>query len=186
MQVRACCQASSLEPHARKSEAAFISGPCFSRAFLHLTKAVLGGVFRLPYSDGMFARTLLFFALLPLLAAASRSTQPMQVRLSPMNGSGLHGIASLTPRGSGLVVTIVLYGTAVQGGARFAHFHRGTCERVSSPAMYVLEPVRNGRSTTRLPDVGLEQLVHGTYSVLIHASLSHASPHVACGTIAGV
>ncbi|HLI96882.1 MAG TPA: hypothetical protein VKT72_12445 [Candidatus Baltobacteraceae bacterium] len=127
------------------------------------------------------------FALLPLIGtiAASPPLQPVEVRLSPMGGSGVRGLATLTPRGTGIIVTIVLYGPQAKGQVRFAHFHRGTCERVSSPTMYVLAPIRNGRSTTRLLDVGLEQLLHGTYSVLVHASSSRVSKHVACGTIAG-
>ena len=102
-----------------------------------------------------------------------------------MNGSGVSGTATLTPAGTGLIVEIVLRGADARGPQRFAHFHHGTCEHVSSPAIYVLSPVRNGRSISRLYDVGLEELLHGTYSVLIHASSSRESKHVACGTVAG-
>lgn len=118
-------------------------------------------------------------------ATAALAPSTIEVRLSPMHGSGEHGVATLTPRGTGLIVSIVMAGTKPGAPAQFAHFHRGTCEHVESPSVYELQPVRNGRSTTTLEAVSLDMLLHGTYSILIHETLSHTSAHVACGTISG-
>jgi hypothetical protein len=123
--------------------------------------------------------------LLALLTAtlATAQTQTVKVALLPVDGSRIHGTAILTPRGTDLFVSIVVQGA--NDGAHFAHFHRGTCEHVEAAAMYLLNSVRGGRSTTRLRDISLQRLVHGTYSVLIHAGSSQASRHAACGTISG-
>jgi len=106
------------------------------------------------------------------------------LRLYPLHASNEHGTATITQRGSGLIITILVTG-APSGAPQFVHFHRGTCEHIASPAVYELEPIRNGHSTTQLTDVGFEALMHGEYAIVIHETLSHSSPHVACGTVAG-
>ena len=122
---------------------------------------------------------------LTLTAAIAASAPPtIKLDLLPLHGSRERGTATLTPRGTGLIISIEVVG-AGSGATQFAHFHRGTCEHIESPAVYELQPVRNGRSTTTLETVSLDSLIHGTYSILIHKTLSHTSPHVACGTVAG-
>jgi hypothetical protein len=130
-------------------------------------------------------RFTLVAGLFALAVGAAPGGQVLKVRIFPINGSSESGMATLTPRGTDVVISIAVAG--LQPGVReqFAHLHKGTCEHVAAPTIYVLQPVRNGRSTTRLQDVGLEKLIHGTYSVLIHASSSPNSAHVACGTVSG-
>jgi hypothetical protein len=119
-----------------------------------------------------------------LALGATPGPQTLDIRLNPLGASREHGTATLVQHGSGLVVTVVVTGGA-SGVVQFAHFHRGTCEHIAASTIYELNPIRNGHSTTLLVDVGFEDLLHGTYSVVIHKTLSHASPHVACGTISG-
>lgn len=122
---------------------------------------------------------------LTLTGVIAASPPPaINVNLVPLHGSGERGKATLMARGTGLVITIEMVG-AGPGATQFAHFHRGTCEHVESPAVYELQPVHNGRSTTTLETVSLEMLLHGTYSILIHKTSAHTSAHVSCGTIAG-
>lgn len=102
--------------------------------------------------------------------------------LLPLHGSSERGTATLTPLGTGLIIAIKMVGAA---HPQYAHFHRGTCEHIEATAVYELQPIRNGRSTTTLTTVSLDMLLHGTYSILIHEALSHASPHVACAAVAG-
>lgn len=116
--------------------------------------------------------------------AATPESQTLKVRLYPMYGSAVRGTATIVQRGTDVLVNIDLVGTA-RGTAQFAHLHRGTCEHVAASTVYELQPIRNGRSTTRLTDVDIVVFTHRTYSILIHKTLSRGSAHVACGTISG-
>lgn len=122
---------------------------------------------------------------LAVTIAAAPGKQAVKVQLNAVDASGISGMAFLTPRGTDLMVDIVLSGVKNSSSAHYAHLHRGTCEHIESPTIYVLQLVRDGRSTTRLKNIGLQTLIHGTYSVLIHAGASAGSRHVACGTISG-
>ncbi len=130
-------------------------------------------------------RATLVSILMALAIAASPGPPMLTVRLYPLHASSEHGTATITQRGSGLIITILVTGTPSGASQQFVHFHRGTCEHIAVPAVYELEPIRNGRSTTELTDIGFETLIHGEYSIVVHETLSHGSPHVACGTVAG-
>jgi hypothetical protein len=119
-----------------------------------------------------------------LALGATPGPLTLDVRLDPLGGSREHGKATLVQHGSGLIVTVDVTGGA-SGVTQYAHFHRGTCEHIAASTTYELNPIRNGHSTTLLMDVGLEDLLHATYSVVIHKTSSHSSPHVACGMISG-
>jgi hypothetical protein len=129
-------------------------------------------------------RTLLLSILMTLTIAASPGPATLTLTLYPLHGSNERGTATIAQRGSGLIVTIVVTGVP-SGATQFAHFHRGTCEHIAASTVYELEPIRNGRSTTHLTDIGFEALVHGEYSIVVHQTTSHDSPHVACATVAG-
>ncbi|MGC9991643.1 MAG: hypothetical protein ABSD52_04465 [Candidatus Cybelea sp.] len=130
-------------------------------------------------------RARLVSILMTLAIAASPGPPTLTVSLYPLHGSNERGTATITQRGSGLIITIHVTGTTSGASPQFAHFHRGTCEHIATPTVYELEPIRNGQSTTQLTDIGFEALIHGEYSIVIHKTLSHGSPHVSCGTVAG-
>jgi|SRR5579862_7825040 len=130
-------------------------------------------------------RAMLVSMLLALTIAASPGPPTLTVPLHPLHASNERGTATIAQRGSGLIITIRVTGTPSGASPQFVHFHRGTCEHVAAPTVYELEPIRNGRSTTQLTDIGFEALIHGEYSIVIHATSSPSSPHVACGTVAG-
>ena len=115
---------------------------------------------------------------------ATPGPQTLDIRLDPLGASREHGKATLLQRGSGLMVTVVVTGGPT-GVSQFAHFHKGACEHIAAATVYELNPIRNGHSTTLLTDVSFGDLVRGTYSIVIHKTSSHGSPHVACGTISG-
>lgn len=118
------------------------------------------------------------------VALAVSSPPTIKLDLLPLHGSGEHGTATLTPHGTSLIISIQMVGLPPET-IQYAHFHKGTCEHIESPVVYELQPIRNGRSTTTLESVSLDMLLRGTYSILIHKTSSHTSPHVACGTVAG-
>lgn len=122
---------------------------------------------------------------LAVVLAATTQLRPLNVRLYALNGSHEHGTATIVQRGSNVIVTIEVTGAEAGTESQFAHLHRGTCEHIEAPTMYVLEPVRNGHSTTRITDVTLATFTRATYSILIHKTASHSASHVACGTISG-
>ncbi|HTJ24669.1 MAG TPA: hypothetical protein VMA36_00770 [Candidatus Limnocylindria bacterium] len=113
----------------------------------------------------------------PALAAPSRT-----VTLAQEYSSGLHGTAVLTQHGNDLTVVIELAGRHAQE-PYLAHIHGGACDQPHVRTAYQLAPVVQGRSTTTVPNLRLETLTHGTYSLGIHARVANVTHHLACGAI---
>jgi hypothetical protein len=60
-------------------------------------------------------------------AAASTSSMGQQVRLVPLNDSGVNGSVTLTPKGDSLTVAVSANGLPDGAGAYSSHIHQGTC-----------------------------------------------------------
>ncbi|MGD0474851.1 MAG: CHRD domain-containing protein [Candidatus Velthaea sp.] len=101
-------------------------------------------------------------------------------KLSPQNGSGESGTATLTQHGGALTVKLTLTGGS---GMQPAHIHKGTCANLNPKPAYPLATVTDGTSTTTLKNVTLAQLMSGTYAINVHKSTSEIKVYVACGNI---
>ena len=117
------------------------------------------------------------FAQLSAIAATSSLT----VGLHEQNGSGETGTATLTQMGADVQVVIALKG-APATTPQPVHIHEGTCANLKGVA-YALTNVVDGKSTSTVSGVTIDQLVGGTYAINVHESASNLGKYVACGNV---
>ncbi len=127
-----------------------------------------------------YAFALAAIALLPSLPAAAATSAT--VTLAQQNGSGESGTAVLTTVSGGVQVVVTL--TGAPSVPQPAHIHKGTCSSIGDVA-YALTSLVNGKSTTLVKDVTVDQLMKGPYAINIHKSANELGVYVACGNIAG-
>jgi hypothetical protein len=101
-------------------------------------------------------------------------------KISPQNGSGESGTATLTQHGDSLLVKLALTGGS---GSQPAHIHKGTCAKLDPKPAYPLTTVTDGASSTSLKGLKLSQLMSGTYAINVHKSTSDIKTYVACGDL---
>jgi hypothetical protein len=101
-------------------------------------------------------------------------------KLSPQNGSGESGTATLTQHGDTLMVKLAISGGS---GSHPAHIHKGTCAKLDPKPAYPLTTVADGASSTSLKSVKLSQLMSGTYAINVHKSTTDIKTYVACGDL---
>jgi hypothetical protein len=101
-------------------------------------------------------------------------------KLSPQNGSGESGTATLTQHGGSLMVKLALTGGT---GSQPAHIHKGTCAKLNPKPAYPLTTVADGTSSTSIKSVTLAQLMKGTYAINVHKSTTDIKTYVACGDL---
>jgi len=109
------------------------------------------------------------------------------VELIEVDGSGVSGVAILTPEGDQIQVDMTLEGPGLVGNHP-THIHTGTCTNFDPNPLYpletvLLEPVSaEGRSVSTV-DVPLEQLQRGDYVILVHLSPEALTTYLVCGEI---
>jgi hypothetical protein len=101
-------------------------------------------------------------------------------KLSPQNGSGESGTATLTQHGDALTVKLALTGGS---GSQPAHIHKGTCAKLDPKPAFPLTTVADGASSTTIKSVTLAQLLKGTYAINVHKSTTDIKTYVACGDL---
>lgn len=106
--------------------------------------------------------------------------KPHTFKLSPQNGSGESGTATLTQHGDSLTVKLALTGGS---GSQPAHIHKGTCAKLDPKPAYPLTTVADGTSSTSLKGVYLSKLMSGTYAINVHKSTTDIKTYVACGDL---
>lgn len=116
----------------------------------------------------------------PAFAKAPMGSPHATVTLAPVRGSSAHGMATLTQRGSRLVVAVKMTPSTV---AMAAHIHRGSCPNPEKQPVYKLHTVTGGSSMTTLSNVTLDQLTKGSYTISVHKSATDTKNPVACGDI---
>lgn len=109
------------------------------------------------------------------------ASQTYTVSLHPQHASHEHGTATLTQEGADLIVSIAVRDMPGSGAPEFAHIHHGRCGDLGSATSYDLQPIRDGRSKTKLKNVSLATFAAAPYSIAIHQTLAHVSHHIACG-----
>lgn len=101
------------------------------------------------------------------------------VHLSPNQGPGQTGSATLTSDGNTTIVEVVLSPTVAE--AQPMHIHVGQCDEVGS-VLHALENIVKGESVTTIAQPLSEILEQGAL-VNVHASYTDASNYTACGPL---
>jgi hypothetical protein len=101
--------------------------------------------------------------------------------MGAQNGSKESGTATLQQKGKDVVVSVDL--NNAPKGAQPAHIHMGTCAKLNPAPKYPLSNVVNGKSTTTIKNVDLDELVEGKYAINVHKSANDLKTYVSCGEI---
>ncbi len=101
------------------------------------------------------------------------------VHLSPVEGEGQIGTATLTSDGTTTAVEIDV--VPITGEAQPVHIHVGKCEDVGS-VLHALQNLVNGKSMTTINRPSGEILT-GNALINVHASYADASNYTACGQL---
>jgi hypothetical protein len=111
---------------------------------------------------------------------SSTDDAELGVALSERDGSGVSGLAILTPQDDSTAVTLLLQGGTTD---QVALIHRGSCEALDPDPLFLLsQPDAAGRSES-IVNVGLAELQGGGYAIAVHASAAELGVVVACGEI---
>ena len=123
-------------------------------------------------------------AALALVGASTALAQdkPLTVNLSPQNGSGESGTATLTPQGDKTQVVIKLTGAPDAATQQPAHIHDGSCAKLDPKPRVPLQNVVGGSSTTTL-DMKLGDIMSKGGAVNVHKSAADVKTYVACGDL---
>jgi hypothetical protein len=120
-------------------------------------------------------------ALLGALIApgAAPAAQALTVMIHPAGERHERGTATFTQAGRNLVVNVRVSGTP--DAMQLVHIHAGPCSRPGKKTIYMLNPLRNGYSTTTLENVNLNSFAQQHYTIGLHTVRAHISTHAACG-----
>ena len=114
----------------------------------------------------------------PAVSTSGEGTRVV-VHLSPVDGEGQIGTATLTS--DGVTTTVEIDVGPITGDAQPIHIHVGTCEDVGS-VLHSLQNVVNGKSTTTV-NRPLEKILAADTLVNVHASYADASNYTACAQL---
>ena len=114
----------------------------------------------------------------PVVSSSNGITRVV-IHLSPVQGEGQIGSATLTSDGTTTTVEIDV--GPITGEAQPVHIHVGKCEDVGS-VLHSLQNVVNGKSTTTI-NLSLDAILTGAVLVNVHASYADASNYTACGQL---
>jgi hypothetical protein len=107
------------------------------------------------------------------------AAQSLTVIIHPAGEPHERGTATFTQAGRNLVVNVRVTGTP--DAMQLVHIHAGPCSRPGKKTIYMLNPVRNGHSTTTLENVNLNSFAQQRYTIGLHTVRAHISTHAACG-----
>lgn len=123
------------------------------------------------------AAALAFSAL--LAPGAVTAAQSVTIAILPVGEPHERGTASFTQSGRNLVIDVRVSGTP--DAMQLVHIHAGPCSRPGKKTIYMLNPIRNGYSTTTLENVNFETFMREHYTIGLHTVRAHISTHAACG-----
>ncbi len=121
------------------------------------------------------------FILCGAIALLGAAPSTVTVHLTAQNNSGQSGTATLTQKGSDVVVNLTMNGIP-SGVAEPAHIHPGTCAKLNPAPKYPLTNATDGTTTTTIHNVMLSSLLGGNYAINVH-NAKNLSIYVACGDI---
>ena len=108
-------------------------------------------------------------------------SKSVTVPIAQQNDSKESGTATLTQKGSDVVVVVALDGAGA--GPQPAHVHTGTCANLNPAPKYPLSNVVDGKSTSTIKGVKLSDLETGGFAINVHKSTDDLKTYVACGDI---
>lgn len=113
------------------------------------------------------------------LAPGAVSAQSISVPIRPLGQRQEHGSATFTQQGRDVIVRIEVSGTP--DAMQLVHIHAGTCASPGRKTIFMLDPIRNGRSVTTLRGTNLQFFREHPYTIGLHTVRAHVSTHAACG-----
>lgn len=113
--------------------------------------------------------------------AAGGETTSVKVTMNAQNGSKESGTATLQQKGKNVVVMLDL--NNAPKNAQPAHIHMGTCSKLNPAPKYPLSNVQNGKSTTTIKNLDLDELIEGKFAINVHKSTNDLKTYVSCGDI---
>lgn len=106
--------------------------------------------------------------------------EPVVVRLGAVNGSGVEGLAVLSPGEGGTTISLTLLGaTTDQIGA----VHAGTCATIDPLPAFALAGFDDSGRSTSLMNQAFDDASADPLAIVIHASAAEFGTVVACGEI---
>jgi Cu/Zn superoxide dismutase len=144
---------------------------------------------------GVVVGTVLLACLLLGGSALAQGTKSVELKLTPLNGSGVSGTATLTNVEGGVQVKLNMKGFSEAGVEHINHFHGGgTCADVQAgnmaPVTIPLKPIvanedGTGSATTTIKDVTLDKLQGRDQKrfILLHAKTKKGQgvpPGISC------
>lgn len=108
-------------------------------------------------------------------------TMNVKVTMNAQNGSKESGTATLQQKGKNVVVMLDL--NNAPKNAQPAHIHMGTCSKLNPAPKYPLSNVQNGKSTTTIKNLDLDELIEGKFAINVHKSTNDLKTYVSCGDI---
>jgi hypothetical protein len=123
----------------------------------------------------------------PFVSGASAQDQPLSVELFERNGSGIRGVAEITPGKSESTVEIDV--TGEDGESYLPFIHRGTCFKFNESISVPLAIASLGAPSETTVDLDFETLTAGDIVIDLHRAegsletLMSPSTSVACGAI---
>lgn len=131
----------------------------------------------------MILRSLTAFAAIAALASQVALAAPAQitVTMKALNDSGETGTATITQQTDGVKIVVDLKNAPK--AAQPTHVHVGTCGKIKAAPEYPLVNSEDGKGTTVLKGVTIEQLLKGDYAINVHKSADDLGTYVSCGNI---
>lgn len=131
----------------------------------------------------MILRSLTAFAAIAALASQVALAAPAQitVTMKALNDSGETGTATITQQTDGVKIVVDLKNAPK--AAQPTHVHVGTCGKIKAAPEYPLVNTEDGKGTTVLKGVTIEQLLKGDYAINVHKSADDLGTYVSCGNI---
>jgi hypothetical protein len=112
-------------------------------------------------------------------APALAVVNPIIVNIRPITPNGPRGRVSFFQLGGDVVVNVTL--DRERAGTQSAGIRRGSCANLAPQPQWNLVDVSGTQQTTRLPNVGLNQLLG--HAFVVNATQDRSSPVIGCADI---
>lgn len=110
------------------------------------------------------------------------SGKVQNINMGPQNGSKQNGTATVKGAPGGVLVVVSVFNEP-KGASEPAHIHAGTCAKLNPAPWKPLSNVVNGKSTTMVKGVTVDQIKGGHYAINVHESAKNLKKYVSCGDL---
>ena len=115
-------------------------------------------------------------------SSAKMAGKTLTIKMVAQNGSKQDGTATITDKGTGIVVSVKLT-NAPAASSEPAHIHKGTCATLDPVPWKPLKNVVGGTAQSTVPGVTIAMLQKAKYAINVHKSLNDLKTYVSCGDI---